>query len=214
MPVNMLVPPRPLTQWHMFDEAHRGIVFDALPFWQFRKTTGNTDHKRFERNALSSNKVQAHLTDTPSLQQSFTRFGTIYVLRTLQVTALFNCVTPTSYFVIDFNASTPLSVTPFEPASHILFCRRAPSCLQETRRNRSPRAEAKRGADMRALDQNQLADRWLISPRTLEQWRWRGIGPRYLKIGARVIYPVQMVEDFEATRLHANTVGPVTGEGG
>jgi hypothetical protein len=39
---------------------------------------------------------------------------------------------------------------------------------------------------MRALDQNQLADRWHISPRTLEQWRWRGVGPRYLKIGARV----------------------------
>ncbi len=65
---------------------------------------------------------------------------------------------------------------------------------------------------MKALDQNQLADRWHISPRTLEQWRWRGVGPRYLKIGARVIYPFDHVEDYETKNLHANTSGPLSGE--
>jgi hypothetical protein len=65
---------------------------------------------------------------------------------------------------------------------------------------------------MRALDQNQLADCWHISPRTLEQWRWRGVGPRYLKIGARVIYPFDHVEEYEAKNLHANTSGPLSGE--
>ena len=41
---------------------------------------------------------------------------------------------------------------------------------------------------MAHLDQNELAERWSLSPRTLEQWRWRGVGPRYLKLGGRVIY--------------------------
>lgn len=62
---------------------------------------------------------------------------------------------------------------------------------------------------MRHLDQNGLAQRWLISPRTLEQWRWQGRGPRYLKIGGRVIYPLSEVEAYEAARLHANTFGPL-----
>ena len=62
---------------------------------------------------------------------------------------------------------------------------------------------------MQNLGQKDLADRWLISPRTLEQWRWQGRGPRYLKIGGRVIYPVAEVEAYEASRLHSNTCGPL-----
>ena len=67
---------------------------------------------------------------------------------------------------------------------------------------------------MQHLDQKGLADRWLISPRTLEQWRWQGKGPRYLKIGGRVVYPVVEIEAFEAASLHANTVGVITGRSG
>jgi hypothetical protein len=60
---------------------------------------------------------------------------------------------------------------------------------------------------MQHLDQKALADRWLVSPRTLEQWRWQGRGPRYLKIGGRVVYRQQDIEAFEAVnteldRLH------------
>ncbi len=62
---------------------------------------------------------------------------------------------------------------------------------------------------MAHLDQNELAERWSLSPRTLEQWRWRGVGPRYLKLGGRVIYRLSDVEVFEAQRLHASTVGPI-----
>jgi hypothetical protein len=58
---------------------------------------------------------------------------------------------------------------------------------------------------MQHLDQNDLAKRWRISPRTLEQWRWQGRGPRYLKIGGRVVYRLPDVETFEANSLHANT---------
>jgi hypothetical protein len=54
---------------------------------------------------------------------------------------------------------------------------------RERRRDVQERTSA-----MHTLDQKGLADRWLISPRTLEQWRWQGRGPRYLKIGGRVVY--------------------------
>jgi hypothetical protein len=62
---------------------------------------------------------------------------------------------------------------------------------------------------MKNLSQNDLANRWLLSPRTLEQWRWQGRGPRYLKIGGRVIYRLCDVEAHEAANLHANTIGPI-----
>jgi hypothetical protein len=62
---------------------------------------------------------------------------------------------------------------------------------------------------MQYLDQSGLAKRWLVSPRTLEQWRWQGRGPLYLKLGGRVVYRLADVEAFEAASLHANTFGPI-----
>ena len=62
---------------------------------------------------------------------------------------------------------------------------------------------------MQHLHQKNLAARWQISPRTLEQWRWQGRGPRFLKIGGRVVYRLSDVEAFEAASLHANTIGPI-----
>ncbi|RYH08462.1 DNA-binding protein [Tropicimonas sp. IMCC6043] len=62
---------------------------------------------------------------------------------------------------------------------------------------------------MQALTQTQLASRWHKSPRTLEQWRWLGKGPRYIKIGARVIYPLEFVEAYEKDHIHVSTLGPV-----
>ncbi|MFN3624674.1 helix-turn-helix domain-containing protein [Elioraea sp.] len=50
---------------------------------------------------------------------------------------------------------------------------------------------------IRHLTQIELAQRWRISPRTLERWRWLGQGPRYLKIGGRVVYRLEDVEAFE-----------------
>ncbi len=57
----------------------------------------------------------------------------------------------------------------------------------------------------RHLNQVQLADRWCISPRTLERWRWLGQGPRYLKIGGRVVYRLDDVEAYEARQLRTST---------
>jgi hypothetical protein len=62
---------------------------------------------------------------------------------------------------------------------------------------------------MQHMDQKILADRWQLSPRTLEQWRWQGRGPRYLKIERRVLYRLEDIEAFEAARLHVNTNGPI-----
>ena len=74
------------------------------------------------------------------------------------------------------------------------------------------RKEAKR-LKMAKLTQEQLAARWHMSPRTLEQWRWLGKGPRFLKIGARVLYDEDVVEDYEAAQICQNTNGPIAGEG-
>jgi hypothetical protein len=59
------------------------------------------------------------------------------------------------------------------------------------------------------LDQKQLARRWLMSPRTLEQWRWQGKGPKYLKIGAKVVYRLEDVESFESESLRLNTTASI-----
>ncbi|MEL6958773.1 MAG: DNA-binding protein [Pseudomonadota bacterium] len=66
---------------------------------------------------------------------------------------------------------------------------------------------------MAKFTQDQLAQRWHMSPWTLEQWRWLGRGPRFLKIGARVSYDESVMEDFEAGQTCQNTHGPIGQEG-
>ncbi len=57
------------------------------------------------------------------------------------------------------------------------------------------------GLTIRHLNQVELADRWNISPRTLERWRSIGEGLPYLKIGGRVVYRLEDVELYEQERL-------------
>lgn len=66
---------------------------------------------------------------------------------------------------------------------------------------------------MGKMTQEQLAARWQMSPRTLEQWRWLGKGPRFLKIGARVLYREEDVDAWEACQVCQNTSGPLPQEG-
>ena len=54
---------------------------------------------------------------------------------------------------------------------------------------------------IRHLNQIELSDRWGISHRTLERWRWIGEGPSYLKIGGRVVYRLEDVERYEREQL-------------
>ncbi len=55
------------------------------------------------------------------------------------------------------------------------------------------------------LAQSELATRWRISMRTLERWRWMGEGPRFIKLGGRVVYRLADIEAFEAEKLRSST---------
>ena len=55
------------------------------------------------------------------------------------------------------------------------------------------------------LNQVELAARWKISPRTLERWRWTGEGPRFVKLGGRVVYRLEDVEEYEREQIRAST---------
>ncbi len=55
--------------------------------------------------------------------------------------------------------------------------------------------------DVRHLNQEQLARRWSVSPRTLERWRSIGRGPNYLRLVGRVAYRLEDVEEFEKAGL-------------
>jgi len=53
------------------------------------------------------------------------------------------------------------------------------------------------------LDTNSLAERWggAIKASTIAQWRIKGIGPRFLKLGSRVVYSLAEVESWEAEHM-------------
>lgn len=69
---------------------------------------------------------------------------------------------------------------------------------QEAIENLSP-------SDRRVLNENELGQRWGISPKTLQRWRSEGRGPKYLKLSKRVSYPLDAILDFELNALHAST---------
>jgi len=62
-------------------------------------------------------------------------------------------------------------------------------------------------AEMKAVHMNQmeLAERWRISPRTLERWRWIGDGPRFVKLGGRVVYRLCDIEEYEQAMIRSST---------
>lgn len=47
------------------------------------------------------------------------------------------------------------------------------------------------------INTNQLAKRWNKSPRTIENWRGRGEGPNYYKIGGKVLYDLAEIIELE-----------------
>ena len=61
---------------------------------------------------------------------------------------------------------------------------------------------------IRHLNQVELARRWSLSHRTLERWRWEGRGPRYLKIGGRVVYRLSDIEAYEADQQRNAIASP------
>ena len=55
------------------------------------------------------------------------------------------------------------------------------------------------------FNQRNLAQRWGVSEATLERWRTEGIGPKYLKLGGRVLYRLVDIEAYESECLTTST---------
>lgn len=61
------------------------------------------------------------------------------------------------------------------------------------------------------LTPRELAERWrnIVSLSTLDNWRSsQNRGPRFVKIGGRVLYPVAEVEAYEARNLRGTPNTP------
>lgn len=56
----------------------------------------------------------------------------------------------------------------------------------------------------RQMLQAELAERWRISPRTLERWRCVGTGPAWLQLGGRVLYRLEDILAFENRQRRAS----------
>jgi hypothetical protein len=55
------------------------------------------------------------------------------------------------------------------------------------------------------LKQEQAAEACGLSPRTLERWRYEGRGPRFAKLGKRVLYRPQDLVEWIAAHTRTST---------
>lgn len=56
---------------------------------------------------------------------------------------------------------------------------------------------------------HQLGRRWQLAPKTLEKWRYKGLGPQYVKVGSRVLYRMSDILSFERQGLRVgNSIIP------
>jgi len=53
-----------------------------------------------------------------------------------------------------------------------------------------------------AINEHELAERWGVSPKTLQRWRSEGRGPRYLKLSKRVTYLMEDILAYEIESMH------------
>ncbi|MBF0400239.1 MAG: helix-turn-helix domain-containing protein [Magnetococcales bacterium] len=52
------------------------------------------------------------------------------------------------------------------------------------------------------INTSQLARRWGIATKTLQNWRGMRKGPPFLKIGGRILYSQADIEHYEANNYH------------
>ena len=55
------------------------------------------------------------------------------------------------------------------------------------------------------LRTRQVAEMLQVQETTLEQWRWKGQGPLFIKVGRLVRYRLADVESFTAARAYSST---------
>lgn len=47
---------------------------------------------------------------------------------------------------------------------------------------------------------DQVAERYQVSEATLKEWRYKGTGPEYVRLGRHVRYPAKALEEWERQR--------------
>ena len=58
------------------------------------------------------------------------------------------------------------------------------------------------------LTESQVAEFLNLRVATLRRWRWVGIGPKFIKIGAAVRYDPQQLKDYLAEQVRSSTSDP------
>ena len=72
-------------------------------------------------------------------------------------------------------------------------------------------------AERRFLSEGELANRWGLSPKTLQRWRAQGTGPLFAKFSKKVSYPLEGqggILDWEQRILYSSTSERVVVSGG
>lgn len=71
-----------------------------------------------------------------------------------------------------------------------------------------------RSSDPQYLRPADLVARWCdaVTLSTLDNWRSQNRGPRFVKIGGRVLYPLHEVEAYEARNLRGIPNHPTTNQ--
>ena len=59
------------------------------------------------------------------------------------------------------------------------------------------------------ISQKDLAQRWNLSPRTLERWRWLKRGPTFVKIGGSIRYRLEDIQSYEQANIRSLTLSGV-----
>lgn len=59
--------------------------------------------------------------------------------------------------------------------------------------------------DRDRITEQELAEYWGIKKQTLQKWRSLGLGPVYIKIGARVLYPSNAIIEYERDHMYAGS---------
>lgn len=63
-------------------------------------------------------------------------------------------------------------------------------------------------AERRFLNESELANRWGISPKTLQRWRSIGQGPVFARFSRKIAYPIDGpygILDYEKHALYCST---------
>lgn len=60
--------------------------------------------------------------------------------------------------------------------------------------------------DKRLLNEHEVAEILNVSAPTLRKWRWEGKGPQFVKIGHRVAYKSNEIDQYIENNVHRHTI--------